>query len=889
MDSDPVATTISRAKLQPPALTNGFVRRQRLHVLIDEAVTGPLTLVIAPAGSGKTSLLSSWAAEHSRSTAWLSLDTADRDPVQLWTGVIAALDSIAPGYGSGALALLRHPGEHFEVVQDLLNELYGEDHEPAVLVIEDVHLVDDTRETAESLAAFVQALPPWLRVVLTSRRKARLPVDRLRVRGQLRELHFAELRFSHGEAKDMLTKIAPAMPEEEMASAVRRAGGWAASIRLAALAWREGAARPDAQQDEPYDFLMHVDYLWHELLEGEDPELVQTLVAVSIVERVNASLATALTGRDNAAAILARAEAHGQFVTRLSSPGWYAVHRLVADLLTAELEGRSPERLHELHRLAGRWFEQHDEISMALTHWLKGDRPREALRLIADQNAALYDSGRESVIAGTLAQIPIEIATADLTSMTRYAWCHLLVDRRKFLTLVDQLIQWAEDASDPSRRDISEIERSRIDILAAIAHTVRGDWLRGGQEARHALSELGPRWPQDGLGRFGWNMVAREIALSERWDDSVAEVREMMQLLSLDPERRVAFEATRALGEALSGHPVDALRVSAGIRRLSDSNNMTILRAESSIADAVASRELGDRSRAIRLLQELDETAVGPAEYTKLLAKIELSLANLDAGDLDRAWALFDDAEDFMHNRLDGPGAHDWLARAGSLLALASGDAEQASTWAERIGDPFWAGYSSARILIASGERAQAARLLGELSPRCVRHSVLHRLLLARATTSSEESLEHVVAAVELATQNGLLQTIASEGPQAVALIERAAWRAPRTWLNRLRRAATPDLEQRARDMPGLVESLTERERDVLRLLPSRLTLREIADELYISVNTLKFHLKVIYRKLGCGSRAEAADLARTFGRIKWSDRSLTGSAHPQSLSTRRL
>ncbi|HEY9293530.1 MAG TPA: LuxR C-terminal-related transcriptional regulator [Microlunatus sp.] len=853
-------------------MTAGFVRRKRLHDLVDESVNGPLTLVIAPAGSGKTSLLSSWAAEHGAGTAWLSLDETDQDPVQLWTGIIAALQTSLPGCGEPALALLRRPDARRDVVPVLLDELDGQDHEPATLVIDDVHLVDDTEAGAESLSEFVQGLPAWLHVVLSSRRDAHLPVDRLRGRGYLREVHFAELRFSRQEADDMLSKIAPDMPADQAATVSRRADGWAASLRLAALAWREGAAQPGHPVGKPEDFRMHEDYLWHELLDGEDPEMVETMLAVSIVERVNSSLAIALTGRDDAVEILARAEAHGQFVNRLSSPGWYTLHELVRELLIAELESRSTEHLRQLHGRAAAWFEAQQQIPVALTHWLQAEQPAEALRLISDQNTALYDSGLESVIVRTLAQVPIRVASRDVASMTRYAWCHLLVDRQRFLILVDQLNRWAQEITDPT--DISEVERARIQILASIAATLRGDWDRGGDEARHALAEMGPNWLQDGLSRFGWNMVARQIALSERWDDSLAEVRNMMQLLSLDPERRISFEGTRALGEALSGHPLDALRVSAGVRRVAESTNMTLLRSELAIADAVASRELGDRPRALKLLNELNESAAGAADYTKLLAKIELTLATLDVGDLDGARSLFDEAEDFMHSGLDGPGTQDWLARAGNVLALAAGDTDQAKAWSERIHDPFWSGLSTARNLLASDDRSSATALLEELSPRCVRHSVLRDLLLARATRSADSSLKHVITAIELATENGLLQTIASEGSETVALIEHAAWRAPQHWLDRLRRAATPDLDQRDRDIPDLIESLTDRERQVLRLLPSRLTLREIADELYISVNTLKFHLKVIYRKLGCGSRAEAAELARSLGRIKWSGQS---------------
>ena len=153
--------------------------------------------------------------------------------------------------------------------------------------------------------------------------------------------------------------------------------------------------------------------------------------------------------------------------------------------------------------------------------------------------------------------------------------------------------------------------------------------------------------------------------------------------------------------------------------------------------------------------------------------------------------------------------------------------------------------------------------------PRCIRHEVTLSLLTARAVADHDEAMKYATAAVELASANGLMQTVASEAAEVIDLVEQAAWRAPEEWLDRLRRATAETRNLGASAGPDLIEPLTERERDVLRFLPSRLTVREIADELYISVNTLKFHLRVIYRKLGVNSRAEAAEIARTMTKLR--------------------
>ena len=384
------------------------------------------------------------------------------------------------------------------------------------------------------------------------------------------------------------------------------------------------------------------------------------------------------------------------------------------------------------------------------------------------------------------------------------------------------------------------------------------------------MLDLGESCWQDPLGRFAANGIARELALSERWDDASDEVRQAEVALSRDPERRLAFEGTRALGEALAGRPLDALRVAAGVRRAAQVADMTILRAELAVAEALAHRELGDRSRA---MAELAALADAPAEtmlFCRILAMCELAQAHLDVGDLDAARHVFAQAEALVE---------DGVAR-GRRAGLADPSRDGARPGRRATSRPPVAGpirsttrsgvgSATARVHLASGDRPAAMAALDTAVPRCVRHEVVLALLKARAVADRDEAMKCASAAVELASGDGLLQTVASEGAEVIELVEQAAWRAPAEWLDRLRRSTAEARARAAPAGPGLIEPLTERERDVLRFLPSRLTVREIADELYVSVNTLKFHLRVIYRKLGVNSRAEAAEVARTMTKLR--------------------
>jgi LuxR family maltose regulon positive regulatory protein len=857
-------TSLQRAKLRRPATAGHYVRRSRLLDLFEEVVSSQLTLVVAPAGTGKTSLVAGWMAESSTPTAWVSPDDTDRDAVHFWSSVIAALDTLAPGCGDRAVAMLQLPSSRVGAVDQLIADLEAQDRTPAVLVIDDFHLVDVDDFVAESVSRFVRHQPGWLRLVLISRREPNLPIDLMRTRGQLGEIRFPELRFSPDEAVEMMTRLSPSLSTEHIGAAVERADGWAASLQLAALAARSLRAQtlaPGPSHDD--DVLVH-DYVLNEVLANEAPEVIDVLSAAAVVPRVNPTLAHAMTDRPDAGELLRTAEARGLFVTRRGVDGWFELHALVRGVLTADLASRSPSRLTELHTRAARWFELADEVVVALDQWLLADRPRDALRLLSASHGKLYDSGREATVRRTIAAIPASIAVSDLDSMLDFAWCHLLVDRRRFIELVDQLTWWV-DRSTPD----DDTVRVRVNVVRAAAANVGGRWVESGALNRQVLLDLGETCWQDPLGRFAANGIARELALSECWDDTSDEVHQAAVALSLDPERRLAFEATRALGQALAGRPLDALRVAAEVRGAAPVADMTILRAELAVAEALAHRELGDRSRA---MAELDAIADAPADtmlVCRVLAMCELTQAHLDRGDLDTARHVFTETEALVEAESLGADVRGWVTRVGTVIALAGGDPEAARSWADQVDDSFWRAVSHARVQLALGDRSAAEAALDDATPRCVRHEVVLALLKARGAVDRDEALKCAGTAVELASRDALLQTVAVEGAEVIDLVEQSAWRAPAAWLDRLRRSMAETGDRRPPAGSSLIDTLSERERDVLRFLPSRLTVREIAQELYVSVNTLKFHMRAIYRKLGVKSRAEAAEIARTMTNLR--------------------
>jgi LuxR family maltose regulon positive regulatory protein len=851
-----------RSKFRMPNAPDHFVRRTRLVELLDDLAAYPVTALVAPAGSGKTALVSDWVRRCGLASAWLTLDESDRDPAQLCAAVISAVAKFAPSVADRAMTLISGPGGPTEALRILAEDLEVAEGDEAVLVVDDLHRIDGSRASESVLAAFVENKPDALHLMLLDRRRPALPIDRLRATGRLADVTFDVLRFSRVEALEMLACLCPNTPRQDLLALADWSGGWAAALQLAALAVRSQRVGQLAVHENRHTFPAGSErlvdsYLWHEVLLAERAELVGLLLSTAVVERMNYGLADALTGRPDAGDLLLEAEERGLFVTSLDSGGWYEVHGLVREVLVAELGRRSPEQVREQHARAARWFESMDDGMAALGHWLDAGQPAEALRLLTATSLSLFDGGRVAAIDQILARIPPQVTGADAASLVRFAWCRMLVDRTGFL---DALA--AAEAAVIEQGAAEEI--GRLGILRSASAWISGDWQVCVDLALAGLADLGDAAPTDPIGRLGWSLVVRGVALGERWGDEGQVVGRGRAAVAHDMDRRLAHEAARAVGLALAGQPIDCLRVAAGVRHVAETAEIGTLRVELDIAEAIAGRELGDRDRAEPALEALAVRSAYPSSYARVLAMLELVELRLCDGDVSAAESLFREVEELARRELDGADGRARLARTGVLLSLEQDDIDAAVYWTRRTDDLFWRPICEARVHLAAGRSEDAVEVVHRGEPRCARHRVVRELVLGKAVRDADREIaaKSVASAVDLAAERGMLQTVAADGEGVLDLIELAAWRVPGAWMDRLRRALPSDLG-RGPAPSGLVEGLTHRERDVLHLLPSRLTLREIASELFISQNTLKFHLRVIYRKLGVNSRAEAVERAR--------------------------
>ena len=387
--------------------------RPRLSERLSRGAESALTLVSAPAGFGKTTLLAEWLAAapaDGRSAAWLSLDQRDNDPALFWTYLVAALKTAASEVGSGALSLLQPPRPPSEAgLVTLLNDLDALSND-VVLVLDDYHVID-AREVQDGMAFLLEHLPPQIHLVIGSRADPVLPLARLRGRGELVEIRAADLRFTPGEAAEYLNEMMGlVLTPADVAALEGRTEGWIAALQLAALSLQgreDVAAFIDGfAGDDRYI----VDFLAEEVLQRQPEHVQQFLLQTSILDRLCGPLCDAVTGQDGSQAKLAALERGNLFLVPLDDRRrWYRYHQLFADVLHARLRDERPDDVPELHRRASGWYEHNDEPSEAIRYALAAGDFERAADLVELAIPAMLRSRQEAAVLGWLERLPDEV------------------------------------------------------------------------------------------------------------------------------------------------------------------------------------------------------------------------------------------------------------------------------------------------------------------------------------------------------------------------------------------------------------------------------------------------------------------------------------------------
>jgi LuxR family maltose regulon positive regulatory protein len=903
-----MASPLLETKLYAPRRRRELVPRPRLRERLDRGTASKLTLVSAPAGFGKTTLLAEWLAAApagERSAAWLSLDQGDNHPATFWSYLIAALQTAAPGVGAAALALLQSPQPPpiETVLATLLNEL-GALPTEVVLVLDDYHVVD-ARDLQDGVAFLLDHLPPRVHLVIASRADPPLPLARLRARGELAEIRAADLRFTPDEAAAYLNEVMGlALTARDVAALEGRTEGWIAALQLAALSVRGRDDVAGFIASFAGDDRYIVDYLVEEVLQRQPDQVRGFLQQTSVLDRMTGPLCDAVTGQDGGKAMLESLERGNLFVVPLDDRRrWYRYHHLFADVLRARLLDERPGQLPDLHRRASAWYERNGEPSEAIRHALAAEDFPRAADLVELAALALLRSRQEATLLGWLEELPDDVLRRRPVLSNFYAAALLQGGQ---LDGVEARLRDAERWLDPDRRErpdagaagmvvVDEEAFRRLPSSIAVHRAgcalVLGKVDETVKHARRAL-ELAPE--DDHLGRGGAaallglaSWVRGDLETAHRtFADGMASVQRAGHISDVLGSAIALAEIRRAQGRL-----GEAMRTYEQALQLGTEQGAPVLRGTADLHVGMSElyRERDDLPAATQHLlrsQELGASAEMPQNRYRW--RVAMARVREAQGDLDGALDLLDEAErlyvgDFFPNVRP-------VAALRARVWVAQGRLGDALDWARERGlaaedDPDYPRefeqVTLARLLLARYDSERAERSIREaigLLER-LRHAAedggrtgsLIEILALQALADQMRgdiaaALVRLERALTLAEPEGYVRIFVDEGRPMAALLGAAAKRGiARSYVRQLV-AAFGEAEDRAPARPVLIEPLSERELDVLRLLGTDLDGPGIARELVVSPNTMRTHTKNIYAKLGVNSRRAAVRRADELG-----------------------
>ncbi|HVO71087.1 MAG TPA: LuxR C-terminal-related transcriptional regulator [Aggregatilineaceae bacterium] len=895
-----------RTKLYIPPVERDSVARPPLLQRLDEGRRRKLTLVCAPAGFGKTTLLGQWAARSGMPVAWLSLDEGDNDPGRFLVYLVYALQTIDARVGKAILgAFESQPPPPIEPLVIVLANDIAAMVQPFALVLDDYYTI--TAATVHGIVTFLlDHLPAPMHLIISTRADPPLPLARLRGRRHLVEIRAADLSFSEEEAGILLNNVLEmGLSEQQVALLTARTEGWITALQLAVLSLQgvEDSTRFITSLAGSHQYI--ADYLADEVLNQQPDDVKAFLLQTSILDRLNGPLCEAVTGQAQGQQRLERLQASDLFVTPLDDErNWYRYHRLFADLLRQRLDQACPEQVAALHRRASAWYGDHGFIAQAIDHALWAEDFSQAGRLIEQYSSALLAD--RTTLLNWLDRLPEPVMRASPPLCIAHAAVlaaagHLERAEHRLDAAAAILEAEPPGPSDDTRDDLGQVAALR----AFIAH-FRGDVPGTIRFSRQALDNLR-------VDNLAWRsgiamdlgdayLLAGDVpAAGQAYRESMAAAQSSKNVsliltagMKLAENRRTLGHLARArelCEEGLrladeSGFAQTALAsgffmVLAHLacewndldRALSDASQAVDLSAQGSLIVLqalsliallrvrIARQDFAEADTLIQRLDGLLRSSELPAWIASRVAagKVRLWLAERQtAADCQKSSSMF------LEWRIASGSQNSGLVPVDEQLALARLVLETDSRNPTPLDDAL-------HLLNRVGTAAESAGMVGTLIEALVLTALVHQ-----GRQESASAIDTLGQALALAAPEGYIRVFVDEGPPLARLLYQALERGLYPdYVGRLL-AAFPSVDtarsvpQRARDV-ALIEPLSARELEVLRLIADGLSNQEIAQRLFLSLRTVKYHSGNIYGKLGVKNRTQALRKARELGLLSGS------------------
>lgn len=870
-------TPILATKLYIPPPPLHVIVRPRLVERLNEGLHRKLTLISAAAGFGKTTVVSEWVAGCGYAVAWLSLDEGDNDPLRFLTYLVAALQTIAPGLGEGVMAVLRspQPPPMESILTTLLNDITPI-AEHFVLVLDDYHLIDAS-PIDHALAFLLEHLPPTMHLVIATREDPPLPLARLRARRQLTELRVTDLRFTLSEVAGFLNQVMGLrLSEDDIAALETRTEGWIAGLQLAALSMQ-------GQQDASHFIKSFtgsnrfvLDYLAEEVLHQQPAPVQAFLLRTSILERLCGPLCDAvmLTPSGSGQETLEYIERANLFIIPLDNERrWYRYHHLFGDLLRQRLyqsmsSSRDEENsIAELHRRASFWYEANGLDIEAFHHAVAGNDLEHAAHLVEGKGMPLIFRGAAVPVLTWLKSLPKPVMDERPVLWVIYASALLFISD---LTGVEQKLQAAEAAL--QNHEMDDKTRDLIGHIASIRATLgvsRHDIDAVISQSHRALEYLNPH-----------NLPVRTATT---WSLGYA-----YQLQGDRATAARAYQEAITISESI-GHFIIVLMASIGLGSIHETENQYVqalqiyqrilhmvrnhpipVICEVHLGMARIAYEWNDLDTADQHAQKSLQLSQQIATTDRFVAsQVFMARVKLAQGDISAAALILEKAEQLARQYQFMRQVPDIIAAQVRMLLL-QGDVPTAAQLIQGYDLPL----SQARVSIVQSHPSEALAVLGPfrayVDARNWKDERL-KLMVMQAVAhhvhgEKEKALQGLRDVLALAEPNGFIRLFVDEGaPMAQLLTEAAARKIMPDYVGKLLAAFGPEAQRHVSPSSSLslLDSLSQRELEILQLIAQGLSNQEISERLFLSLNTVKGHNQRIFDKLQVQRRTEAVARAR--------------------------
>jgi len=858
-----------KTKLTPPPLRRELVTRPRLMDLLNADLwyggnfSRKLTLVSAPAGYGKTTLVAEWLRSKDHAITWLSLDENDDDPARFMGYLMAALAQVDPQFGGTLRSMLGSPQPPPQdiIATALVNEI-GEISTPFSLVLDDFQFLQNAA-IHQQLNFILDYQPENMHLVITTREDPPMPLSRLRASKQVVEVRQSELSFTLDEVSRFLQSVVGiSLSQEDAAALARRTEGWAVGLQMAALSMRDASDVRGFVRSFTGSNRYILDYLFEEVLKGQPGDVQDFLLKTSILERLSAPLCEAITDRDDGLEMLGRIESANLFLQPLDeSHTWFRYHQLFADLLRNRLRMKGDFPVSQLHARASQWLDMNGNPADAVRHAVLSEDWDWSEKLINKETGNLLNRGELATVLNWYRMLPeTELLTRPNLCLA-YCWPLVLIGQ---LEKTEQVLACAEKKVGPSPEFLGEVAA----IEAYIARS-RGDTAQTISTSQRALSLL----PDENLALRG--ILAVNLGIAYWHSGQLKETRNVLDehLGIYTTTGNLYAEATARvfLNRALAAQG-QLQRANQGFQALIKMGDQIPIMALAYLDLAALHHEWDDidasRGYLDKSIDISERTRNGEFQAAGLH---QMASQRLAFGDLDESMKALLRADRLIQEHSVNPLTRARNAALHVQLALAMGNLSEAQVWAQRAGEgadvnPFYPflGLTPARMYLAQNNKIAAMAYLNdryEVASKAgwVYGEVAIGVMQSLACTRAEDALDYLISALNLGHSEGFIRSFADAGEALVPLLREAVLRGiSPEYIEKIMSAMVKQPQMKAVEAQLLVEPLSERELQVLRLVAAGLSNREIADQLIISLGTVKSHVHNIYGKLGVGSRSQA-------------------------------